>query len=619
MKKVFTLTVILITILLTFGTTEAGDRMMIIEFFTSSTCGPCASNNPIMTAFIQAQDPDKLASIGFHMSWPSPGNDPMYLHNPTDNDARRNFYGVNAIPAGFYDGLISIPLPYSQSNLQSYFNSRKDILSPVTIIVRDSTYGDSVKVKVHVYCETYLENPNATMYMAVYEENIHYSSPPGTNGETDFHWVMRKMLPLATGTSLYLTPGYYNVFEFKYKMNPVWAANKIKNLVYIQSQATGKEILNAAKTISNFSLLLNTPFLSVAQGQASTRNLKVKIPYVAAGFNSPVTFTSDVQPSNAGISVSFPSGTTISNFPDSLNVQVNTTAAVPTGTYKIVLTGTSATNKVHKISFDLLVGKNYVTVKADNNAVSVKVDNVPYLSSKLFNWDIASSHTIDAFSPQTIGSTRYIFKNWSDNGDTVHTISVNPNTSLYTASYKIQYRILTSVQPGGLPVTFSNGNMYHDSGNTVTVGVSPTTVLHNGSTYYFKRWVGAGIGSYTGTNPTFQVNLTNPINQIAQYDTINVSISKLGTEIPAKYDLFQNYPNPFNPETKITFDIIKNGLTKLTVFDITGRTINTLVNQNLDAGKYEYFLNASALPSGIYFYKLESGNFVQTKRMILIK
>jgi hypothetical protein len=303
MKKVFTLTVILITLLLTFGTTNAGDRMMLVEFFTSSTCGPCASNNPIMTAFLLAQDPDKIASIGFHMNWPSPGNDPMYLHNPTDNNTRRSFYGVNAIPAGFFDGLISIPLPYSQTNLQSYFNSRKDILSPVTIIVRDSTYGDSVKVKVHVYCETYLENPLVTMHMGVIEENIHYSSPPGTNGETDFHWVMRKMLPSANGTQILLTPGYYNVFEFKYKMDPVWVTNKIRNLVYIQAQ--NKEILNAAKTISNFSLLLNTPFLSVPQGQATTKNLKVKIPYTAAGFNSPVTFTSEVQPSNAGITVSF--------------------------------------------------------------------------------------------------------------------------------------------------------------------------------------------------------------------------------------------------------------------------------------------------------------------------
>ncbi|MCI0473527.1 MAG: T9SS type A sorting domain-containing protein [Ignavibacteria bacterium] len=617
MKKVFTLTVLLITLLLTFATTKAGDRMMLVEFFTSSTCAPCASNNPIMTAFLLAQDPDKIASIGFHMNWPSPGNDPMYLHNPTDNNTRRSYYGVNAIPAGFYDGLISIPLPYLQTNLQNYYNSRKDILSPVTIIVRDSTYGDSVKVKVHVYCETYLENPLVTMHMGVIEENIHYSSPPGTNGETDFHWVMRKMLPSASGTQILLTPGYYNVFEFKYKMDPVWVSNKIRNLVYIQAQ--NKEILNAAKTISNFSLHLNTPFLSVPQGQATTKNLKVKIPYTAAGFNSPVTFTSEVQPSNAGITVSFPSGTTISNFPDSLNVQVNTTASVPTGTYKIVLTGTSASNKVHKIALDLLVGKNYVTVKADNNLLSIKVDNVQYLTAKLFNWDIASSHTIDANSPQTFGGTRYVFKNWSDNGDTAHSIQVNSNTSVYTAYYKTQFRILTTVQPGGLPVTFTNGNMYHDSASTVSVSVSPASVLHNGKTYYFNRWVGAGIGSYTGNDRTFQVNLHNAINQIAIYDTINVSISKLGTEIPAKYDLYQNYPNPFNPSTKIKFDIIKSGITKLTVFDITGRTLNTLVNENLEAGSYEYFLNASALPSGIYFYKLESGNFVQTKRMILIK
>jgi hypothetical protein len=619
MKKIFTISIIILVLLLSFGTTEAGDRMMIIEFFTSSTCGPCASNNPIMTAFINAQDPGKLAAIGFHMNWPSPGNDPMYLHNSTDNNTRRTYYGVNAIPAGFFDGLISIPLPYSQSNLQSYYNSRKDILSPVTIIVRDSTYGDSVKVKVHVYCETYLDNPLVTMHMGVIEENIHYSSPPGTNGETDFNWVMRKMLPSANGTQILLTPGYSNVFEFKYKMDPVWVANKIKNLVYIQSLSANKEILNAAKTLSNFSLGLNTPFISVPQGQASSKNIKVKIPYVAQGYNSPVTFTSEVQPVNSGITVSFPSGTTISNFPDSLTVQISNTAAVATGTYKIVLTGTSGTGKIHKISLDLLVGKNYVTIKANNNQISIKVDNTAYIEAKLFNWDIGSSHTIDANSPQTFGGTRYMFTNWSDNGDTVHTIQTNSNTSVYTAYYKTQFRILASVSPGGIPVTFTNGNAYHDSAATVSVSVSPASVQHNGKTYYFNRWVGGGSGSYTGNNRTFQVTLYNPINQIAIYDTINVSISKLGTEIPAKYDLFQNYPNPFNPETKIKFDIIKSGITKLTVFDITGRTINTLVNEKLDAGSYEYMLNATALPSGIYFYKLESGNFVQTKRMILVK
>jgi hypothetical protein len=400
-------------------------------------------------------------------------------------------------------------------------------------------------------------------------------------------------------------------------MDPAWNASNIKNLVYIQ--AADKEILNAAKTISNFSLLTTKSFFSVTQGQASTNNFKVKIPYTATGFNSPVTMTSAVLPANSGITVSFPSGSTISNFPDSLSVQISTTAAVAAGTYKVTLTGTSASGKVHKISVDVLVGKNYVTVNSNNNQLSLKVDNVTFTGASIFNWDINSSHTLQAISPQVSGNTRYVFTNWSNSGDTTQTITVSSNTPLYTAHYKTQFKLLSSVQPSGIPVTVVGGNTFYDSAATLTVSSSPYSVLFNGKMYYFSRWMGAGAGSYTGNNPTFQVNMNNPINQIVFYDTVNTGITKLGSELPSKYDLYQNYPNPFNPSTKIKFDIIRNETVKLEVYDITGRAINTLVNGKLEAGKYEFMMTASSIPSGVYFYKLETENYTMTRRMILLK
>lgn len=616
MKKLFSILIVFALIISAAQFSKAGDRMMLIEFFTSSTCGPCAQNNPILTAYMNTADQDRIAAIGFHMNWPSPGNDPMYMHNPTDNTTRRNFYGVNAIPAGFFDGTISVPLPYAPSTFQSYFDQRKDILSPVTVIVRDSTYGDSVLVRVSILCEAFLANPNVTLHTAVYEDLISYQTPPGTNGESQFHWVMRKMLPSANGTPMILTPGVSKELVFRYKMDPAWNPDKIKNLVYIQ--ASNKEILNAAKKLSNFSLWTTKSFFAITQGQASSNNFKVKIPYVAAGFNSPVTFTSEVQPSNAGISVSFPSGSTISNFPDSLSVQVNTTAAVATGTYKVVLTGTSASGKIHKIAVDLLVGMNYVTVKPNNPLLNIKVDGTTYLGASLFNWNINSSHTLQAISPQINGNTRYVFTNWSNSGDTTQTISVSANISEYVANYKTQFKLSASAQPSGIPVTIANANTFHDSATVLTVSPNPLQVVFNGKTYYFNRWMGAGAGSYTGTNPSFQVTMNNPINQIAFYDTVNTSITKLSSEIPSKYDLYQNYPNPFNPSTNIRFDVVKNGLVKLEVYDVTGRVVNTLVNSKLEAGSYQFTLDASLLPSGVYFYKIQAGNFLQTKRMILL-
>lgn len=88
---------------------------------------------------------------------------------------------------------------------------------------------------------------------------------------------------------------------------------------------------------------------------------------------------------------------------------------------------------------------------------------------------------------------------------------------------------------------------------------------------------------------------------------------------PESFELAQNYPNPFNPSTKINFAIPKNGFVSLRVFDITGKEIATLVNENLQAGFYEYDFNAATLPSGVYFYRLESNEFREVRRMILMK
>jgi carboxypeptidase T len=90
-------------------------------------------------------------------------------------------------------------------------------------------------------------------------------------------------------------------------------------------------------------------------------------------------------------------------------------------------------------------------------------------------------------------------------------------------------------------------------------------------------------------------------------------------EIPSRYDLSQNYPNPFNPSTSIKYQLPKAGYVKLTVFDALGRVVKTLVNENKPAGVYETSLDASQLSTGVYFYKIEAGDFSDVKKMMLIK
>jgi hypothetical protein len=98
-----------------------------------------------------------------------------------------------------------------------------------------------------------------------------------------------------------------------------------------------------------------------------------------------------------------------------------------------------------------------------------------------------------------------------------------------------------------------------------------------------------------------------------------VGIKETSVEVPLSYKLEQNYPNPFNPSTKIKFSIPQAGDVKLEVFNLLGERITTLVDEFLSIGNYETEFSAVNLPSGIYFYKLQAGSFIETKKMILIK
>jgi hypothetical protein len=96
-------------------------------------------------------------------------------------------------------------------------------------------------------------------------------------------------------------------------------------------------------------------------------------------------------------------------------------------------------------------------------------------------------------------------------------------------------------------------------------------------------------------------------------------VENQGLQTVVDYNLAQNYPNPFNPSTQIKFSIKETGMVTLKVFDVLGREVATLVNNQLATGSYTVNFNASGLASGIYFYRLESGSFVQTNKMMLLK
>ncbi|MCH8325347.1 MAG: T9SS type A sorting domain-containing protein [Bacteroidetes bacterium] len=100
---------------------------------------------------------------------------------------------------------------------------------------------------------------------------------------------------------------------------------------------------------------------------------------------------------------------------------------------------------------------------------------------------------------------------------------------------------------------------------------------------------------------------------------IITDVKEISNSIPNNFVLSQNYPNPFNPSTNINFSVPLSSFVSVKVYDVLGKEVASLVNEELKAGSYKFNFNAKGLTSGVYFYRVTAGNFTQTKKMILLR
>ena len=163
------------------------------------------------------------------------------------------------------------------------------------------------------------------------------------------------------------------------------------------------------------------------------------------------------------------------------------------------------------------------------------------------------------------------------------------------------------------------------------LAIDQTLCLFGDPTYKFSittdygiNWQQHSAGFYTTTNVKACVSFYNFI-YVAASDgvwrglTNEVTTGIENNEIPVSYKLQQNYPNPFNPTTTISYALPKTGYVTLKIYDTAGREVAQLVNQELSAGRHSVSFNGKDLSSGVYFYRIISGEFIQTKKLILLK
>ena len=166
------------------------------------------------------------------------------------------------------------------------------------------------------------------------------------------------------------------------------------------------------------------------------------------------------------------------------------------------------------------------------------------------------------------------------------------------------------VETGDHPYALLSGSPCIDAGDPNTIYNDPEDPNNLG----YALWPAMGtlrndIGAYGGPNA-------------ASWKIIVTAIENEDTEelqIPTDFDLSQNYPNPFNPTTTIQYSIKERSSVELVLYDILGRQVEVLVKEEQDAGYYKINFNAGYLASGIYLYRLKAGNFVETKKMVLLR
>jgi hypothetical protein len=225
----------------------------------------------------------------------------------------------------------------------------------------------------------------------------------------------------------------------------------------------------------------------------------------------------------------------------------------------------------------------------------------------------------------------YLFGGGYDNNSSLYITDVNVTIDSVTYPrdsdlefYLIHQSVTDTIiyQNGGNGANFIGTTLNDSASILISSGTAPFTGsykpykplsqfngLDPGGNWILKVY-DKGTGN-TGTLEAWSLNISYGVNPIG--------IKPVSSDVPKSFNLMQNYPNPFNPSTKIKFSVSKAAFTKLIIYDVLGREITTLVNEQLKPGSYEIEWNAANFSSGVYFYRMETDGFSKTKEMVLIK
>lgn len=226
-------------------------KTVLIEDFANVSCNPCVVSNKILEQLTNHTFGRKrLVAVKFPTNFPSPV-DPFFLANGPDCTSRMNYYNIQIAPTNVIDGLFK-PIPSDSNDVKSKILTQLEKVPQFVILVDHSINGNNYTINITLEIKdlSNLDFSNLVLHTVVTETNIEFATPPGSNGETKFFDVMRKMLPGNQGESLtsYNQTGTYT-FQRQLTLNSNWNASNINTVVYVQNTNT-KEIFQTGSTFN---------------------------------------------------------------------------------------------------------------------------------------------------------------------------------------------------------------------------------------------------------------------------------------------------------------------------------------------------------------------------------
>jgi hypothetical protein len=507
-------------------------RNVLVEEFTSMTSASCGNNNPSLDSYLDSNF-QFLCAVKYHLGFPTPGIDSLYLEDTLYQKQRANYYYTYAVPTTFLDGKLRLPLPYSvDSNLTIPFDIRYFTGTPLSMDVKDTLIaGDTIQATINVNLLYTLASKNLRLRIYAIERHKFYENSPGTNGEKNFYDIFKRAYPDSSGILLSNIAGNYQ-YTYKYFLEPNWQDSLIYTLAFVQDDNT-KEVLNCGKSRST--LFYRHRFTDNTEKTGSNKaDVSKNIPNI---YKKNIIKNRDTSITGnfnfEGFEGPFPPpGWTI------LNPDVGFT-------------------------FEKLNGYNGPRF-GGVNCIKIPFYDYPNAGQK----DTLLSMTFTDVSATDSLRFDYAY-------------------AQYLSGY-IDSLIVNLSTDGGM--TFIN--IFSEGGYPLSTSQATTLSFAPVSSTQWKTF-------------SYPMSAVFPLNP--------------GTRIPETYRIYQNYPNPFNPSTFIKFDLSRNVIVTIKIYDLLGREIMTLINEKVEAGSHTIEFKPTNLASGIYFYKFTAGDFSEVKKMVFIK